>query len=282
MKIILSRKGFDSGSGGFPSPILPDGSLLSLPIPDKNSPIAYQDISWNGYNVGEVVESLTGGKIPAHYRAHLDPDLIRAALPRHSQWQPLFGQVGAAQGHLRNQEVGPGDLFLFFGLFQAAIVDHGRLRLNPKSSPRHIIWGWFQLEATLAVDQINRTQLEWAVYHPHFHRPPDPSNTVYLAKRRLDIPGLDGKNLGGAGIFPHFSGKRLLTASASRPSLWKLPQWMFPADEESALSYHRNASRWEKYPGYALLQTVGRGQEFVLDCFSYPDSMPWVSNLFVD
>ena len=29
MKIILSRKGFDSGSGGVPSPIFPDGQLLS-------------------------------------------------------------------------------------------------------------------------------------------------------------------------------------------------------------------------------------------------------------
>lgn len=33
MKIILSRKGFDSSYGGYPSPILPDGSLLSIPIP---------------------------------------------------------------------------------------------------------------------------------------------------------------------------------------------------------------------------------------------------------
>ncbi len=35
MKVILSRKGMDSTSGGIASPILPDGTLLSLPIPDK-------------------------------------------------------------------------------------------------------------------------------------------------------------------------------------------------------------------------------------------------------
>ncbi len=34
MKIIISRKGFDSGSGGYPSPILPSGELCSLPIPE--------------------------------------------------------------------------------------------------------------------------------------------------------------------------------------------------------------------------------------------------------
>ena len=33
MKIILSRKGFDSSSGGGPSPIV-DGRCLSLPIPE--------------------------------------------------------------------------------------------------------------------------------------------------------------------------------------------------------------------------------------------------------
>ena len=34
MKIVLGRKGFDSGWGGNPSPILPEGRLVSLPIPD--------------------------------------------------------------------------------------------------------------------------------------------------------------------------------------------------------------------------------------------------------
>ena len=37
MKIILSRKGFDSENGGYASPILPDGSLVSLPIPNTTS-----------------------------------------------------------------------------------------------------------------------------------------------------------------------------------------------------------------------------------------------------
>jgi hypothetical protein len=37
MKVILSRKGFDSEYGGIASPILPDGTLLSLPIPRFSS-----------------------------------------------------------------------------------------------------------------------------------------------------------------------------------------------------------------------------------------------------
>ena len=33
MKVILSRKGFDSANGGIVSPILEDGATLSFPIP---------------------------------------------------------------------------------------------------------------------------------------------------------------------------------------------------------------------------------------------------------
>ena len=37
MKAILSRKGFNSAFGGYPSPILPGGEMVSLPIPSKDS-----------------------------------------------------------------------------------------------------------------------------------------------------------------------------------------------------------------------------------------------------
>ena len=44
MKVILSRKGMDSTSGGMASPILSDGMLLSLPIPDNTVGTAYRDL----------------------------------------------------------------------------------------------------------------------------------------------------------------------------------------------------------------------------------------------
>ena len=55
MKLILSRKGFDSSSGGYPSPIFPDDTLCSLPIPDCYSKIKYSDIRHGDTNIGEVV-----------------------------------------------------------------------------------------------------------------------------------------------------------------------------------------------------------------------------------
>lgn len=106
MKLILSRKGFDSGAGGVPSPILPDGRLLALPIPDAASTIRYGDIAIDDDSLDSLVTPLTRGRIRADDGAHLDPDLIAGMLPRAPGWRPLFGQSGQAQGHLRNQ--GPG------------------------------------------------------------------------------------------------------------------------------------------------------------------------------
>lgn len=78
MKIVLSRKGFDSSAGGCPSPILPDGQLLSLPIPDTLSPTRYADL---GLPSG-LLDDLTRGRIELNHGAHLDPDIHWRSLPR--------------------------------------------------------------------------------------------------------------------------------------------------------------------------------------------------------
>jgi hypothetical protein len=44
MRIILSRKGFDSEFGKVSSPILPDNTLLSLPIPQVNDTLKFDEI----------------------------------------------------------------------------------------------------------------------------------------------------------------------------------------------------------------------------------------------
>ena len=46
-RLILSRKGFDAKAGGVASPILRDGRIYSLPIPqDYPSPEKYRDLSF--------------------------------------------------------------------------------------------------------------------------------------------------------------------------------------------------------------------------------------------
>ena len=283
MKIILSRKGFDSSSGGVPSPILPDGRLVSLPIPDPRSGIRYGDIDDEKRPIGQFVSNLTRGRIRRSSRAHLDPDLVHSDLARDSGWRPLFGQAGAAQGHLAAQGVGAGDLFLFFGLFRQTCFERGRLQFVPGAPRRHVIWGWLQIDRVVRVDTCPASIRHFADYHPHFRREADAANTLYVGRSKLEPPA--GRNSGrpGAGIFARFGPHRCLTdAGASGPSQWRLPHWCWPRDGRVPLSCHDRSERWQSDGSGVLLQSVARGQEFVLDSRRYPEALNWAEGLFRD
>ncbi len=58
MKIILSRKGFDSSSGKQANPIMPDGTLLSLPIPDEEDTNTFSSLQWEGSSYFDIIHSL--------------------------------------------------------------------------------------------------------------------------------------------------------------------------------------------------------------------------------
>jgi len=282
MKIILSRKGFDSSrnSGRVPSPIFEDGKMVSLPIPDRQSPIQYQNILWNKYNIGPIVNSLTRGRIKPDFKAHLDPDLNKESLQRHQKWRPILGQEGSAQGHLRNQGINPGDIFLFFGLFREVIKIKSDFQFRKGTSPKHVIWGWMQIDEIIKVDQADHNRLNWAQYHPHFHRKPDIKNTLYIAKKYLEHKLVEREKIHGAGFFKQFSPKLRLTDSKSKkPSTWKLPIWFYPTEGKNPLTFHSNMERWERIDDHITLKTVGRGQEFVFDSAEYPESIDWLANL---
>lgn len=279
MKIILSRKGFDSNLGGVPSPIFPDGRMLSLPIPDKQSHIRYRDIRWDEYDLGEIVSDLTKNRIPGSHFAHLDPDVNPDSLARNESWAPLFGQTGTAQGHLRNNGVTIGDIFLFFGLFRAVLIKENRLELVPASPARHVIWGWFQIGDIVKVDDVDPKEYEWARYHPHFHRSREKNNTIYVARKYLRLPGVSSKK-SGAGAFKRFSETLQLTGpTATSWTVWELPEWFFPKEGRRPLSYHGNMSRWRTSKNRAILNSVSRGQEFVLEGDDYPEITTWISDL---
>lgn len=140
MKIVLSRKGFDSAVGQVPSPIFPDGRMLSLPIPHASGNVTYQDITFDGRSIGGIVSDLTADRLVASSAAHL-----------------------SVQGHRRSR--------------------------------------------------------------------------------------------------------------------WKLPAWFHPGGRASVLSFHGNPSRWQRTETSVLLDTVGRGQEFVLDSDHYAEAEAWAREL---
>lgn len=269
MKIILSRKGFDSQYGGVPSPIFPDGGILSLPIPSSAATVTYGDLTYQEIPVGELVENLTQGDIRASDTAHLDPDLDETLTTRTNGWIPSFGQVGSAQAHLANQGVGPGDLFLFFGWFREIERTTGRWRFNPNAPDLHVLFGWLWVNEVLRVGANTRSyahQYPALATHPHLVGEGwNASNTVYTGK--------------DAGVFEKISEQRILTEPEQSRSVWRLPGWFYPR-RRTPLTFHTSAERWSLLTGgSARLRTASRGQEFVLDAYEYPEAMAWIDGL---
>jgi len=275
-RLIFSRKGFDSGWGGKPSPILPDGKLISLPIPDPGSELTYDDcFAANGDTFASLLRRLgidhvrvpTGGgrteriALADKPGCHLDPDLDRAAMPRRESWRPAFGQVGASQTHLANHGVGPGDVFLFFGWFCPVRDEGDRLRYLGRAQQVQALWGWMEIGDVVALDV--ESPPPWASAHPHvasrhlsrYQR----NNTLYLAAvASTAFPGA-----AGAGRF-RWSDATRLTRHGSTPSVWELPGCFHPASSTSRLSHHGD-SAWDLIEGRAVLRSARIGQEFVIN-----------------
>ena len=216
MKIILSRKGFDSTSGGVPSPIFPDGRMLSLPIPDKQSHISYEEIcGCESATMGELVEQLAS--IPRTHRAHLDPDLLSQSIPRLNGWRPIFGQAGSSEGHLHNQHVGRGDVFLYFGLYRRVEESSQGWRYVRDARAMHVLFGWLQVAERIPVSSWPSPE-RWALYHPHFARSPHRSNVIYVSDKHLHLPHHASKDIAGAGTFQFYSQQLPIDRPGFRPS----------------------------------------------------------------
>lgn len=205
MKIIFSRKGFDSAAGGSPSPII-DGRPISLPIPtDSQSVTTYADLG-----LSEIVEAATNGRIAGDHLCHHDPMF--------EQDRCAFGQADAAQGHLAKNDVGVDDLFLFFGLFS-----------EPNRRNRHHrFFGFLQVERVvhLGTDPTEDDQPPgFARRHPHTIGRWQPSNTLYLGR---------GATAGDA------HDDLRLSLPGGLVTRWRVPPWL----PEVGLTYHAREDRW--------------------------------------
>ena len=279
-RIIISRKGFDSASGGCPSPIFPDGTMYSLPVPgfDEEKPIRYRDLYHDHINIGQVVEDLTRGRHPARHLAGLDPDIRLDAVHRSEGWRGLFGQVGPSQTHLANQSVQDGDVFLFFGLFRRVEEIRTGWHFIRGAPNLHVLWGWLQIEKVRKVEEIrHHKDFEWATYHCQFRWYGDPRNTIYIATDRLNLNDTD--IAAGAGVFPKVHERLVLTQEGRPVSNWRLPRFFYPGGGKTPLTYHPDLKRWGHDQNHAYLRSAGRGQEFVLHCDEYPEAVEWLSGL---
>ncbi len=265
MKIILSRKGFDSEFGGQPSPILPDGTLLSLPIPSKHESIFFKELAHKGKSYYDIIKELdSDSKIKEKYTCHLDPDLRGDIYSRPYFWQPLFGQADTAQSHLNSQGVGKGDLFLFFGTFRQTEEIDGKLHYEKKSKEKHVIFGYMQIGAVHNDCMLFPKEIS---YHPHATPlfTERKNNCIYAATNELSL--IPSKK--GAGCF-EFDKKLILTKEGYSKSRWALPDFFKTID----ISYHTKDSFKDEY-----FQSAAKGQEFVMNADE--KVLEWVKNLFI-
>ncbi len=295
MRIIFSRKGFDAENGGVPSPIFPDGRMVSLPIPRK-SPLAYSDINSpkrEFSHLGEIVEYLSGFRLSDSCRAHLDPDLDFGSITREEGWRGIFGQSATAQRELEKADVGKGSLFLFFGQFRRVEVESKRgLRYATGSPVEQVLFGWLLVGEIYRLPGDVSQVPNWARYHPHlnFAKIEPVPNVIYIAKEKLDA----NANVPGWGVFPYFQKELRLTHPVpladkkgklrAAPSRWQLPAWMHPWKDAGSprppLTHHPRQASWiGSGDDQAILQTQPRGQEFILDANSYPEAWAWAVGL---
>lgn len=288
MRIILSRKGFDSSNGGYANPIMPDGRLLSIPIPvtkKKEKGIPHSKLRFSGQSLSEIIRQLSKGNF-SNKMAHLDPDLDRDRYTHEKDWRPVFGQIGKAQSHLANQGVEKDDLFLFYGRFQPTKNGETPLHYIQSQQNLHVIFGWLQVGEILKVEKEQHQDefSKWLHYHPHIvnkglhtYR----NNTIYIASGQLT---LNGHNLSipGGGTFSCFKSSLQLTNVSGPMSHWCLPKWFYPCVQprRKALSYHGRCDRWMLHNNHVILKTTSPGQEFVFDTKDYPEAIDWLKGLF--
>ena len=265
MKVILSRKGFDSKFGGQPSPIMPDGTLLSLPIPNRNESILFNDLNYRGKSYYEIIKELKPtSKINDDHFCHLDPDLREDIYVRSTLWQPLFGQADTAQIHLASQGVSKGDLFLFFGTFRQTEEISGKLQYKRNSKDVHIMFGYMQIGTIYNDSSVFPKEI---TYHPHATPlfTERKNNCIYAATNELSL--IPSKK--GAGCF-EFDKKLILTKEGYSKSRWALPDFFKTID----ISYHTKDSFKDEY-----FQSAAKGQEFVMNADE--KVLEWVKNLFI-
>ena len=240
MKLILSRKGVDGVAGRCASPIV-NGEPISLPIPEHHA--GRTTTTYRMIGKADLIERATGGRYTGDALCHEDPmfgDSICA-----------FGQAGSAQSHLASHRVGPGDVFLFFGLFSD---EDGRNR-------HHRVFGYLQVAQVIPLGpHPDAWQSPQGLPRAHPHVVGDwtdaKNNTLYVGEGRRAWQAPDNLRL---------------TADAKQISVWNVPPWF----KTVGLSYHANPVRWLEGD---QLRSVGRGQEFVAPVTTH-EARVWVAQI---
>jgi hypothetical protein len=318
-KVILSRKGFDSASGGGFSPFDPEeGKYIVLPIPMRkqelaiNYPLKYEKIHTKSNHLDgcpetdlkslmmkslrikkatiTVKDEITGKdtKEESEY-AHFDPWLIDCPwLEEDSKHQiGAFGQIGMAQAHLDKQKVGEGSLFLFFSRFKPIKNRKNKILHDVITSEQHLggglyfIYGWLKVKKVIKKYEELRDE-DRLSRHPH--ATPAYFNHEDPVKNNTiyiadEFLFNDGSNIRGCGYFPKLSEDLLLTAPVQKSEKSWIPSRWKMPPGFSFQTCKSIFNKEEKWDTDYLVKTGWRWQEAVFDLGESQDFCHWFQKL---
>lgn len=278
MRIVLSRKGYDSANGGRPSPVFREGCgkwenrMFSLPIPESdkigkdewkntNTERQWKDIDFPCGFTPEIRKPCKWNGEEAF--VHLDPDIRQVIYDKcPKNWKPAYGQNDGFVTHIfnclsSNEKTKCEILFLFYGLFRDYIMDGKTLKAYGKEY--HAIWGYMLSEPRTIDDKI-RKEYPW---HPHCKNAfklagKSDNNTLFVPQNKTLT--INGNSYPSYGAFK-FDDSLCLTNDKMSASKWKenaLP-WFNIGDKKPNMSFHNKASFKDGY-----FQSAYPGQEFVV------------------
>lgn len=279
MKIVFSRKGFDSSYGGFPSIILPEemgSKMISFPIPETNfaqcgwlasdlsfilndrSKLSLKDIF---VQLGIADKIRLSGKGIANaddVKFHFDPEIQSVENIRS---YAAFGQSGAASSHLLSKGIESGDVFLFFGTFKKTLLEHGKITYDSAMHEIQAIWGYMIVDDIIHVNRITESQVEkYPDIKTHLH---------YLNKENEE-----GENIiicgSRFGTFD-YAVKYCLTKLGYKKSFWELPDFF----KNTNISYCGAVENPKRF------KSADIGQEFVVMNFDEDKMKSWLLSLGV-
>lgn len=269
MKVILSKKGLDSGCSNWPIFLKNNTKEMPfIPIPEMNGMHTYGVLNEASCEKLYFHKSHNAILVDENVTCHLDPQL-EDYFGYGKNFRATFGQSGRAQSHLNNCGVGVGDLFLFYGWYYNE---------NTKKD-ENIIFGYMQIGEILTFDnEVNvylnghkedRVKIEnnhkYLKKQPHWVRLKNKSG-IY----NNDVIYIAQENCFG---FFDYDKKLILTDKESNcKTEWfieglKTITELRPMRRNVALK----AGKGRLVKGYC--------QELVFDCEEYPEVLNWVNGL---
>jgi hypothetical protein len=240
MKVILSRKGFDSENGGIPSAIMPNGDVVSFPIPSDDK-ATFSDLRYGQVSYKRILDDLSlkfGYRECPLHQCHVDPDLDKTRWKRPpANWRPAFGPSWDVW-HYLNETVGIGknDIFLFFGTFHFLsknifdqFVFSSRTGDFYHDSDLHLIWGYLQVGDIILDPEKTLQSYPW---HPHAG-----GNVLIVPRKTLSF----APSKPGYGLLP-FAPERVLTQEGKSKAYWTYNE-VYAPDNVVVAKGRKNSSR---------------------------------------